>query len=131
MRKTIARRLTEAKQTIPHIYLTVDIRLDKLLKLRGELNAALEPQGVKLSVNDLLIKALAKALVQVPKCNVSYAGDQLISYSRADISVAVSVPAGLITSIIVSADDKSVSNISAAMKVLAELGKASWRERVG
>src|SRR3546814_810953 len=93
MRKTIARRLTEAKQTIPHIYLTVDIQLDKLLKLRGELNAALEPQGVKLSVNDLLIKALAKALIQVPKCNVSYAGDQLISYSRADISVAVSVPA--------------------------------------
>src|SRR5690606_7823892 len=81
MRKTIARRLTEAKQTIPHIYLTVDIELDKLLKLRSELNAALEPQGVKLSVNDLLIKALAKALIQVPKCNVSYAGDQLISYS--------------------------------------------------
>src|SRR3546814_4849382 len=83
MRKTIARRLTEAKQTIPHIYLTVDIRLDKLLKLRGELHAALEPQGVKLSVNDLLIKALAKALVQVHKCNDSYAGDQPIRYSPA------------------------------------------------
>src|SRR3546814_15318654 len=119
MRKTIARRLTEAKQTIPHIYLTVDIRLDKLLKLRGELNAALEPQGVKLSVNDLLIKALAKALVQVPKCNVSYAGDQLISYSREDISVAVSVPAGLITQIIVGADEKSVSKLQAEMKELA------------
>src|SRR3546814_17857362 len=97
MRKTIARRLTEAKQTIPHIYLTVDIRLDKLLKLRGELNAALEPQGVKLSVNDLLIKALTKALVQVPQCNVSYARDTLISYSRPDISAALTGPAGLIT----------------------------------
>ncbi|MBB5708722.1 pyruvate dehydrogenase E2 component (dihydrolipoamide acetyltransferase) [Sphingopyxis panaciterrulae] len=123
MRKTIARRLTEAKQTIPHIYLTVDIQLDKLLKLRGELNAALEPQGVKLSVNDLLIKALAKALIQVPKCNVSYAGDQLISYSRADISVAVSVPAGLITPIIIGADEKSVSKISTEMKELAGRAK--------
>jgi len=123
MRKTIARRLTEAKQTIPHIYLTVDIQLDKLLKLRAELNAALEPQGVKLSVNDLLIKALAKSLIQVPKCNVSFAGDQLISYQRADISVAVSVPAGLITPIIVGADDKSVSKISTEMKELAGRAK--------
>src|SRR3546814_8024 len=123
MRKTIARRLTEAKQTIPHSYLTVDIQLDKLLKLRGELNTALEPQGVKLSVNDLLIKALAKALIQVPKCNVSYAGDQLISYSRADISVAVSVPAGLITPIIIGADEKSVSKISTEMKELAGRAK--------
>ncbi|MGB3320418.1 MAG: 2-oxo acid dehydrogenase subunit E2, partial [Sphingopyxis granuli] len=123
MRKTIARRLTEAKQTIPHIYLTVDIQLDRLLKLRGELNAALEPQGIKLSVNDLLIKALAKALMQVPKCNVSFAGDQLISYSRADISVAVSVPAGLITPIIVGADEKSVSKISTEMKELAGRAK--------
>jgi pyruvate dehydrogenase E2 component (dihydrolipoamide acetyltransferase) len=93
------------------------------LKLRGELNAALEPQGVKLSVNDLLIKALAKALVQVPKCNVSFAGDQLISYSRADISVAVSVPAGLITPIIAGADTKSVSAISTEMKELASRAK--------
>ena len=123
MRKTIARRLTEAKQTIPHIYLTVDIQLDKLLKLRTELNAALEPQGVKLSVNDLLIKALAKSLIQVPKCNVSFAGDQLISYQRADISVAVSVPAGLITPIIAGADDKSVSKISTEMKELAGRAK--------
>ena len=123
MRKTIARRLTQSKQEVPHIYLTVDVQLDKLLKLRGELNAALEPQGVKLSVNDLLIKALAKALIQVPKCNVSFAGDQLISYERADISVAVSVPAGLITPIIVGADDKSVSKISTEMKELAARAK--------
>src|SRR3546814_12104285 len=67
MRKTIARRLTEAKQTIPHIYLTVDIQLDKLLKLRAEINAALEPQGVQLSAKDLLLKTLDKALFPVPK----------------------------------------------------------------
>ena len=80
MRKTIARRLTEAKQTIPHIYLTVDIRLDALLKLRGELNEGLESRGVKLSVNDMLIKALAVALIEVPECNVSISGDQLLKY---------------------------------------------------
>ena len=123
MRKTIARRLTEAKQTIPHIYLTVDIQLDKLLKLRGELNKALEAQGVKLSVNDLLIKALAKALIQVPKCNVSFAGNTLISYHRADISVAVSTPAGLITPIIVGAETKAVGAISTEMKELAGRAK--------
>lgn len=123
MRKTIARRLTESKQQVPHIYLTVDVRLDALLKLRGELNAALEPSGVKLSVNDMLIKALAKALIAVPKCNVSFAGDQLISYGRADISVAVSVPAGLITPIITGADSKAISAISNEMKELAGRAK--------
>ena len=123
MRKTIARRLTESKQQVPHIYLTVDIQLDALLKLRGELNAGLESRGVKLSVNDLLIKALAQALIEVPECNVSFAGDQLFKYSRADISVAVSIPAGLITPIIVGADTKSVSAISAEMKDLAGRAK--------
>ncbi len=120
VRKTIARRLTEAKQTIPHIYLTVDVRLDALLKLRGELNKALEVQGVKLSVNDLLIKALAKALEIVPKCNVSFAGDELRKYSRSDISVAVAAPSGLITPIIVDAANKTVSQISKEMKALAD-----------
>jgi len=119
IRKTIARRLTESKQQIPHIYLTVDILLDALLKLRAELNAGLESRGVKLSVNDLLIKALAHALIEVPECNVSFAGDQLLKYQRADISVAVSIPAGLITPIIVGADTKSVSAISTEMKDLA------------
>jgi pyruvate dehydrogenase E2 component (dihydrolipoamide acetyltransferase) len=119
IRKTIARRLTESKQQIPHIYLTVDINLDALLKLRGELNKGLESRGVKLSVNDLLIKALAQALIEVPECTVSFAGDQLFKYSRADISVAVSIPAGLITPIIVGADSKSVSAISTEMKDLA------------
>ncbi len=120
VRKTIARRLTEAKQTIPHIYLTVDVRLDALLKLRGELNNALEADGVKLSVNDLLIKALAKALIRVPKCNVSFAGDELRKYSRADISVAVAAPSGLITPIITDAASKGVAQISNEMKALAD-----------
>ncbi|MEH6756700.1 MAG: pyruvate dehydrogenase complex dihydrolipoamide acetyltransferase [Parasphingorhabdus sp.] len=124
MRKTIARRLTEAKQTIPHIYLTVDIQLDKLLNLRGELNKSLEPRGIKLSVNDLLIKALAVSLMQAPKCNVSIEGDELKSFSRADISVAVSIPGGLITPIITGADTKSLSTISTEMKDLAERAKA-------
>jgi len=119
IRKTIARRLTEAKQQVPHIYLTVDIQLDALLKLRGELNAGLESRGVKLSVNDLLIKALAQALMGVPECNVAFAGDHMLKYSRADISVAVSIPAGLITPIIAGADGKSVSAISTEMKELA------------
>src|SRR5690348_9281210 len=119
VRKTIARRLTESKQQIPHIYLTVDIQLDALLKLRGELNAGLASRNIKLSVNDLLIKALAAALIEVPECNVAFAGDQLLKYSRADISVAVSIPAGLITPIIVDAASKSVSAISTEMKDLA------------
>jgi pyruvate dehydrogenase E2 component (dihydrolipoamide acetyltransferase) len=123
MRKTIARRLTEAKQTIPHIYLTVDIRLDALLKLRGELNKGLEGRGIKLSVNDLLIKALAAALIEVPECNVSLAGDQLLKYSRADISVAVSIPGGLITPIIAGADTKSLSAVSKEMTELAGRAK--------
>src|SRR5690606_31472770 len=119
MRKVIARRLTESKQTVPHIYLTVDINLDALLQLRGELNAALEPEGVKLSVNDLLIKALAKALERVPVCNVQFAGDTLLKFSRADISVAVSIEGGLITPIVKDAGAKSLSAISNEMKDLA------------
>jgi pyruvate dehydrogenase E2 component (dihydrolipoamide acetyltransferase) len=123
MRKTIARRLTESKQTVPHIYLTVDVRLDALLKLRGELNASLEARGIKLSVNDMLIKALALALVQVPKCNVSFAGDNMLQYARADISVAVSVPTGLITPIITDAANKSLSKISTEVAELAARAK--------
>jgi len=119
VRKTIARRLTESKQQVPHIYLTVDIRLDALLKLRADLNKSLEPRGVKLSVNDLLIKALAASLIQVPKCNVMFTPDQLISFQRADISVAVSTPSGLITPIITHADTKGVAAISTQMKDLA------------
>jgi pyruvate dehydrogenase E2 component (dihydrolipoamide acetyltransferase) len=123
MRKTIARRLTESKQQVPHIYLTVDVRLDALLKLRGELNASLEPRGIKLSVNDMLIKALGLALIQVPKCNVSFAGDTMLQYSRADISVAVSVPTGLITPIVTDAANKSLSKISTEIAELAARAK--------
>jgi pyruvate dehydrogenase E2 component (dihydrolipoamide acetyltransferase) len=123
VRKTIARRLTEAKQTVPHIYLTVDVRLDALLKLRAELNAWLEPRGIKLSVNDLLVKALAASLMQVPKCNVMFTPEQLISFSRADISVAVSTPAGLITPVVKEADTKSVSIIATEIKQLAALAR--------
>ena len=119
MRKTIARRLTESKQNVPHIYLTVDVRLDALLKLRGELNASLEPRGVKLSVNDLMIKALAAALIEVPECNVQYTGTELITFKRADISVAVSIPGGLITPVVAGADSRSLSSIATGMKDLA------------
>ncbi|MBW6523161.1 pyruvate dehydrogenase complex dihydrolipoamide acetyltransferase [Sphingomonas sp. RHCKR47] len=119
MRKTIARRLTESKQQVPHIYLTVDVRLDKLLALRGDLNASLSARGVKLSVNDLMIKALAAALIQVPKCNVMFTPNELVSFKRADISVAVSTPEGLITPVITEADTASLSSISTRMKDLA------------
>ena len=122
VRKVIARRLTESKQTVPHYYLTIDIRLDPLLDLRRQLNASLEPDGVKLSVNDLLIKALARALIRVPQCNVSFHGDTMRTYSRADISVAVAAPSGLITPIIGGADTKGLAQISREMKALA--GKA-------
>jgi len=125
MRKTIARRLTESKQQVPHIYLTVDVRLDALLKLRSELNASLESRGVKLSVNDMLIKALGLALIQVPKCNVSFAGDTMLQYSRADISVAVSVPTGLITPIVKGAESKTLSAIS------TEIGELAGRAKEG
>ena len=119
MRKTIARRLSESKQQVPHIYLTVDINLDALLKLRTELNKGLESRGVKLSVNDMLIKAQAAALMEVPSCNVQFGGDTLIQFKRADISVAVSIPGGLITPVVTGADTKSLSAIATEIKDLA------------
>ncbi|MBD2841785.1 2-oxo acid dehydrogenase subunit E2 [Erythrobacter rubeus] len=122
VRKVIARRLTESKQTVPHYYLAMDINLDPLLALRTELNASLEADGLKLSVNDLIIKALARALMRVPQCNVSYQGDTMHKYSRADISVAVAAPTGLITPVITEADTKGLAQISKEMKELA--GKA-------
>jgi len=118
MRKTIARRLAESKQTVPHFYLTVDIRLDPLLKLRGELNGALS-EDKKLSVNDLVIKALALALIEVPDANVQFAGDQLYKFGRADVSVAVAIPGGLITPVIRDAENKRLSQIAVEMKDLA------------
>jgi len=118
MRRTIARRPAESMQTVPHFYLTVDVRLDPLLKLRGELNAALGDEW-KLSVNDLVIKALALALTEVPDANVQFAGDQLYRFGRADVSVAVAIPGGLITPVIREADSKRLSQIAVEMKDLA------------
>lgn len=123
MRKTIARRLTQSKQEAPHIYLSVDIQLDKLLKLRADINATLEKQGIKVSVNDMLVKALGVALMQVPECNVSFAGNELIKYERADVSVAVSIPNGLITPIVQDANGKTFSAIARATKDLATRAK--------
>jgi pyruvate dehydrogenase E2 component (dihydrolipoamide acetyltransferase) len=123
MRKTIARRLAQSMQQAPHIYLTVDIRLDKLLALRGELNEVLAKDGVKLSVNDLLVKALGKALIDVPECNVVFAGNELIRYSRADVSVAVSIPGGLITPIVQDASGRNLSSIAQATADLAKRAK--------
>ena len=122
VRKVVAKRLTAAKQEVPHYYLSVDINLDALLAARADLNKMLEAEGVKLSVNDLLIKALAKALMRTPQAHVSFQGETLHRYSRADISVAVASPKGLITPIIRGADRKSLAEIATEMKDLA--GKA-------
>ena len=122
VRKVVAKRLTAAKQEVPHYYLSVDINLDALLAARKDLNAMLEAEGIKLSVNDLLIKALAKALMRTPQAHVSFQGDTLHRYQRADISVAVASPKGLITPIIRGADRKSLAEIATEMKELA--GKA-------
>ncbi|MCB2072344.1 MAG: pyruvate dehydrogenase complex dihydrolipoamide acetyltransferase [Novosphingobium sp.] len=119
MRKTIARRLTESKQQVPHFYLTARCNLDPLLKLRVELNASLEARGIKLSVNDLLIKAMALALTQVPDANVQYGGDELHRFNRADISMAVAIDGGLITPVIRDAGSLSLSAIAQAAKALA------------
>ncbi|SFM27383.1 pyruvate dehydrogenase complex dihydrolipoamide acetyltransferase [Shimia aestuarii] len=119
MRKTIASRLTEAKQTIPHFYLRRDIRLDALLKFRGELNAQLESRGVKLSVNDFIIKACALALQAVPDANAVWAGDRVLKLTPSDIAVAVAIEGGLFTPVIQDADAKSLSKLSSEMKDLA------------
>ena len=127
MRKTIARRLTEAKQSVPHFYLSMDIELDALLKLRAELNARAPKDGpgvFKLSVNDLIIKASAAALRKVPGVNASFTDEGIAFYDNVDISVAVSIPDGLITPIIRQADHKGLATISNEMKELAGLAKS-------
>jgi pyruvate dehydrogenase E2 component (dihydrolipoamide acetyltransferase) len=118
MRKVIARRLTEAKQTIPHYYLTIDCALDALLKLRAELNAR-EGADYKLSVNDFLIKALALALRNVPAANRGWGGDKLYQYRDVDIGVAVAIPDGLVTPLIRKADQKGLATISKEMRDLS------------
>ena len=119
MRKTIAARLTEAKQTIPHFYLRREIRIDALLTFRAELNAQLAPRGVKLSVNDFIIKACARALQQVPAANAVWAGDRLLQLEPSDVAVAVAVEGGLFTPVLRDADSKTLSALSAEMKDLA------------
>jgi pyruvate dehydrogenase E2 component (dihydrolipoamide acetyltransferase) len=126
MRKVIAKRLTEAKQTVPHYYLTVDCEIDTLLKGRAALNAQAPEKGegaYKLSVNDFVIKAVAMALRQVPTANASWSDDGIVMYDRADISVAVAIPGGLITPIIVDAANKGLIQISNEMKDLAQKAK--------
>jgi len=127
MRKTIARRLVEAKSTIPHFYLTLDCEIDALLALRKQLNDAApmvkaeagEKPAYKLSVNDLIIKAWALALKAVPEANASWTESAMIKHKHADVGVAVSIPGGLITPIVKRADEKTLSVISNEMKDLA------------
>jgi pyruvate dehydrogenase E2 component (dihydrolipoamide acetyltransferase) len=127
MRKTIAKRLVESKQTIPHFYVTVDCELDALLVLRAQLNdAAPRKDGApsyKLSVNDMVIKALALALRDVPDANVSWTETNMVKHKHADVGVAVSIPGGLITPIIRKAETKTLSAISAEMKDLGKRAK--------
>ena len=119
MRKTIAARLTEAKQTIPHFYLRRDIKIDNLLSFRGQLNKQLEARGVKLSVNDFIIKACALALQTVPTANAVWAGDRVLQLTPSDVAVAVAIEGGLFTPVLKDADQKSLSMLSAEMKDLA------------
>ena len=126
MRKVIARRLTESKQTVPHFYLSIDCEIDALMEVRAQLNAAANAKTpkdgkppYKLSVNDLVIKAAALSLRDIPACNVSWYEDAIIQYNNVDISVAVATDSGLITPIIKNADQKTLPQISNEMKALA------------
>ncbi|MCB2144084.1 MAG: pyruvate dehydrogenase complex dihydrolipoamide acetyltransferase [Rhodobacteraceae bacterium] len=123
MRKTIAARLTEAKQTIPHFYLRREVRLDALMAFRGQLNKQLEGRGVKLSVNDFIIKACANALQAVPDANAVWAGDRILKLTPSDVAVAVAVEGGLFTPVLKDADKKTLSALSAEMKDLAGRAK--------
>jgi pyruvate dehydrogenase E2 component (dihydrolipoamide acetyltransferase) len=127
MRKTIAKRLVESKQTIPHFYVSVDCELDALLELRQQINAAApvkdDKPAYKLSVNDMIIKALALALRDVPDANVSWTETNMVKHKHADVGVAVSIPGGLITPIIRKAETKTLSAISTEMKDLGRRAK--------
>lgn len=124
MRKTIAARLTEAKQTIPHFYLRREIHLDKLLSLRSEVNKSLEPKGIKLSINDFIIKASALALQSVPSANAVWSGDRIFLLKPSDVAVAVAVEGGLFTPVIKDAHEKSVTELSSEMKDLANRARS-------
>jgi pyruvate dehydrogenase E2 component (dihydrolipoamide acetyltransferase) len=137
IRKIIARRLTEAKATIPHFYVSMDVEIDALLKLMNDLNARSPAEGAdayKLSVNDLVIKASAAALRRVPKVNASWTDDAILQYEDVDISVAVAIPDGLITPVMRRADQKGLATISREMKELigrARAGKLKPEEYQG
>jgi pyruvate dehydrogenase E2 component (dihydrolipoamide acetyltransferase) len=133
MRKTIARRLTESKTTVPHFYLTIDVDASELVKLRETINAELASseakadrgtQPMKVSLNDLLIKACAVALVRVPECNASFTPEAILVHKRVDISVAVAIPDGLVTPIVRNADRKSVVAVASEVRELASRARA-------
>ena len=123
MRRVIAARLTEAKQTIPHFYLRREVRLDALMAFREQLNKGLESRGVKLSVNDFIIKACAVALQAVPDANAVWAGDRILKLKPSDVAVAVAVEGGLFTPVLKDAEKKTLSALSAEMKDLASRAK--------
>ncbi len=123
MRKIIASRLTEAKQTIPHFYLRREIQIDALLKFRSELNKSLADKGIKLSVNDFIIKACAMALQEVPDCNAVWAGDRILKLKPSDVAVAVAIEGGLFTPVLRDAESRTLSSLSVEMKDLAARAK--------
>jgi pyruvate dehydrogenase E2 component (dihydrolipoamide acetyltransferase) len=128
MRKVIARRLSESKQTIPHFYVSMDFELDGLLKLRADLNAKSPKDGpgaFKLSVNDMVIKAAAVTLRRFPAVNAMWTDEAILQFQDVDISVAVATPTGLITPIVRKADQKGLAAISNEMKDLAARAKAN------
>jgi pyruvate dehydrogenase E2 component (dihydrolipoamide acetyltransferase) len=131
MRKTIARRLTESKKTVPHFYLTIDVDVEALVAFRERVNHELAPpksdgdeKPLKVSVNDLLIKACATALQRVPECNAQFTEEAILVHRRIDISVAVAIPDGLITPIVRNADQKSVVAIAKEVRDLASRARA-------
>ena len=119
MRKVIANRLTEAKQTIPHFYLRKSVNLDKLLIIRSEMNAGLIDQGIKISVNDFIVKASSLALQDIPQANVVWAQDRILQMTSSDVAVAVSVEGGLFTPVIFDSEKKTLSSLSLEIKDLA------------
>jgi pyruvate dehydrogenase E2 component (dihydrolipoamide acetyltransferase) len=119
MRKVIANRLTEAKQTIPHFYLRKSVNLDKLLIVRSEMNTGLIDQGIKISVNDFIIKASSLALQDIPQANVVWAQDRILQMKSSDVAVAVSVEGGLYTPVIFDSEKKTLSSLSLEIKDLA------------
>ena len=134
MRTVIANRLTEAKQTIPHFYLRRSVSLDKLLMIRAEMNNGLADKGIKISVNDFIIKASSLALQDIPKANVVWAHDRILQMKSSDVAVAVSVEGGLYTPILFDSENKSISSLSSEIKVLASKArdkKLSPREYQG